>query len=275
MTRHTKIMGILNVTPDSFSDGGKWTDENSLEERIEQLLSEGADIIDVGGESTRPFAEPVSVEEELQRIIPAIKAIRRRSDIPISIDTTKAVVAREAIAAGAAIINDISALRQDAGMLEVVQSFASQVVIMHMQGTPGDMQHNPQYSDVVEEINAFFTERIAWLEANEVARSRIIVDPGIGFGKTLEHNLAILRNIAAFKQHGCPLLIGHSRKSFLGQLLGLPVAERDWATAIVSAFAERSGADYLRVHLVEITFRAMKLMRALEKDQVMVESGLE
>lgn len=265
MSQHMQIMGILNVTPDSFSDGGKWTSEKALEERIEQLLSEGADIIDVGGESTRPFAEPVSVEEELQRVIPAIKAIRRRSDIPISIDTTKAVVARTALDAGATIINDISALRQDAAMLDLVQSFSGQVVIMHMQGTPGDMQRNPQYGDVVEEINAFFAERIGWLESNGLARSRIIVDPGIGFGKTLEHNLAILRNIPAFQQHGCPVLIGHSRKSFLGQLLGLPVAERDLATAIVSDFAERSGADIVRVHQVKMTVLAVKLGKTLAR----------
>lgn len=265
MNHRMKIMGILNITPDSFSDGGKWTDEKALEDRIEQLLSEGADIIDVGGESTRPFAEPVSVAEELQRVIPAIKAIRQRSNIPISIDTTKAVVAREALDAGATIINDISALRQDAGMLAVVKSFAGEVVIMHMQGTPGDMQRNPQYSDVVAEINAFFTERLTWLEANGVERSRIIVDPGIGFGKTLEHNLAILRNIPAFKQHGCPVLIGHSRKSFLGQLLGLPVADRDWATAMVSAHVQRVGADMVRVHQVQATRQALLLMEALAR----------
>lgn len=264
MNNHMQIMGILNVTPDSFSDGGKWTSEHTLEARIEQLLSEGADIIDVGGESTRPFAEPVSAEEELQRVIPAIVAIRRRSDIPISIDTTKAVVARAALAAGATIINDISALRQDAAMLDVVQSFSGQVVIMHMQGTPGDMQRNPQYGDVVEEINAFFAERIGWLEDNGVDRSRVIVDPGVGFGKTMEHNLAILRNIPAFKQHGCPVLIGHSRKSFLGELLGLPVAKRDWATAMVSALAERSGADIVRVHQVKMTVLAVGLRKALE-----------
>lgn len=263
MSQRMQIMGILNVTPDSFSDGGKWTSEKTLEEHIEQLLSEGADIIDVGGESTRPFAEPVSAAEEMQRVIPAIKAIRRRSDIPISIDTTKAVVAREALAAGATIINDISALRQDAAMLAVVQSFAGLVVIMHMQGTPGDMQRNPQYSDVVEEINAFFTERIGWLEDNGVERSRVIVDPGIGFGKTLEHNLAILRNIPAFKQHGCPVLIGHSRKSFLGELLGLPVAERDWPTAMVSAVMAQAGVDIVRVHRVSTTRLAGQLMGAL------------
>lgn len=266
MSRRMHIMGILNVTPDSFSDGGQWTDEKKLEERIEQLLSEGADIIDVGGESTRPFAEPVSAEEELQRVIPAIIAIRRRSDIPISIDTTKAVVAREALAAGAAIINDISALRQDAAMIDVITSCSGQLVIMHMQGTPGDMQRNPHYSDVVAEINAFFAKRIAWLEANGVVRSRIIVDPGIGFGKTLAHNLAILRNIPAFKQHGCPVLIGHSRKSFLGELLALPIAERDWPTAMIAAYVQRSGADIVRVHQVKMTQQALHLQSSLEND---------
>lgn len=263
MAHQIRIMGILNVTPDSFSDGGKWISETALEKRIEQLINEGADIIDVGGESTRPFAEPVDAEEELRRVIPAIHAIRRRSRIPLSIDTTKAVVARGALAAGATMINDISALRHDAEMLEVVQSFAGQVVIMHMQGTPDDMQRNPQYSDVIEEINAFFTERIGWLEANGVDRARIIVDPGIGFGKTLEHNLTILRNISSFRQHGCPVLIGHSRKSFLGQLLDLPVAERDWPTAMVSGFAERSGADIVRVHQVKMNVLAMRLSRGL------------
>lgn len=263
MSQRMQIMGILNVTPDSFSDGGKWTSEKTLEERIEQLLSEGADIIDVGGESTRPFAEPVSAVEELQRVLPAIKAIRRRSDIPISIDTTKAVVARAALDAGASIINDISALRQDAAMLAVVQSFSGQVVIMHMQGTPNNMQRNPQYSDVVEEINAFFVERIGWIEDNGVDRSRIVVDPGIGFGKTLEHNLAILRNIPAFKQHGCPVLIGHSRKSFLGELLGVPVTERDWPTAMVSAVMAQAGVEIVRVHRVSTTRLARQLMGAL------------
>ena len=266
MSQRMQIMGILNVTPDSFSDGGKWTSEQTLEERVEQLLREGADIIDVGGESTRPFAEPVNAEEELRRVIPAIVAIRRRSDIPISIDTTKAVVARAALDAGATIINDISALRQDAAMLAVVQSFSGQVVIMHMQGTPGNMQRNPQYGDVVEEINAFFAERIGWLEANGIDRSCIVIDPGIGFGKTLEHNLAILRNIPAFKQHGCPVLIGHSRKSFLGELLGLPVAERDWPTAMISAYMKRAGADIVRVHLVKMTQQALHLQATLEND---------
>jgi len=263
MENKVQIMGILNVTPDSFSDGGRWNTEAALEARIDQLVSEGADIIDVGGESTRPFAEPVSVEDELARVIPAIRKIRARSNLPISIDTTKAPVAREALAAGATMINDISALRFDPAMIDVVRSFDGPVIIMHMQGNPGDMQVSPQYQDVVEEINSFFTERIHWLEKSRVARSRIVVDPGLGFGKTLEHNLAILRSIRAFKVHGCPVLIGHSRKSFLGQLLELPTVDRDTATALVSALCACQGADILRVHAVRPTRHALTLAAAL------------
>ncbi|MDR2550197.1 MAG: dihydropteroate synthase [Desulfobulbus sp.] len=263
MALQVNIMGILNVTPDSFSDGGQWLEEAALDARIEQLLAEGADIIDVGGESTRPFAEHVDADEELARVIPAIRKIRQRSGIAIAVDTTKARVALEAIAAGATMINDISALRHDPHMIEVARSFDGPVIIMHMQGTPGNMQIDPHYEDVVVEINAFFFERIAWLERNGVARARIVVDPGIGFGKTLAHNLAILRNVAAFKCHGCPVLIGHSRKSFLGQLLDVPLAERDWPTAMVSALCAGKGADILRVHAVRNTSLALRLMAAL------------
>ncbi len=258
-----RIMGILNVTPDSFSDGGRWTDAAALDARIDQLLAEGAAIIDVGGESTRPFADPVSAEEELARVIPAIRAIRRRSDIPISIDTSKAAVARQALAAGATMINDVSALRQDPEMVDVVRSFAGPVILMHMQGRPDTMQVAPRYADVVSEINRFFAERIAWLERLGVSRSRVVVDPGIGFGKTLEHNLAILRAVAAFKQHGCPVLIGHSRKSFIGQLLDLPTGERDCPTAVVSALCAGRGADILRVHDVRGPVHAIRLAQAL------------
>ena len=264
MDRKVQVMGILNVTPDSFSDGGNCTSEPGLEARIEQLLADGADIIDVGGESTRPFAEPVSAGEELARVLPAIKKIRERSTVPISIDTTKAVVAREALAAGATMVNDISALRHDPEMVEVVRSYDGLVIIMHMQGSPGDMQVEPRYGDVVAEINVFFAERIDWLEQQGIERGRIVVDPGIGFGKTLEHNLAILRNIQAFKRHGCPVLIGHSRKSFLGQLLDIPVTERDGPTAVVSAFCALQGGDILRVHDVWGTRQAMRLMSALK-----------
>jgi dihydropteroate synthase len=261
--KKVQVMGILNVTPDSFSDGGHWNSDSALNARIEQLLAVGADIIDVGGESTRPLAEPVSVEEELARTIPVIRKIRGRSAIPISIDTTKARVASEALAAGATMVNDISALRHDPEMVNVVRLYSDPVIIMHMQGAPGDMQTNPQYEDVIAEINGFFIERIGWMERQGIDRSRIIVDPGIGFGKTLTHNLTILRNIPSFKQHGCPVLIGHSRKSFLGQLLNVPVAERDCATAVVSAYCAQRGVDILRVHDVPGSRQAVQLTAVL------------
>ncbi|MGX9727917.1 MAG: dihydropteroate synthase [Candidatus Electronema sp. VV] len=260
-----QLMGILNVTPDSFSDGGSFFDAQSILQQAERLLAEGADIIDIGGESTRPFAQPVAEEEELRRVIPAIEAVRSLSaEIPISIDTTKAAVARAALAAGATILNDISALRHDPAMIDTARSFDGPVIIMHMQGRPGDMQLDPQYADVVTEIRAFFQERTAWMEMQGIRRERIILDPGIGFGKTLEHNLAILRNIGAFKSLGFPVLIGHSRKSFLGKLLGLLTEERDWATALVSALCARQEADMLRVHDVAKTAAALRLAEVLE-----------
>ncbi|MCW5201218.1 dihydropteroate synthase [Desulfobulbus sp. F4] len=260
-----QLMGILNVTPDSFSDGGSFFDAQSILQQAERLLADGADIIDIGGESTRPFAQPVAEEEELRRVIPAIEAVRSlAAEIPISIDTTKAAVARAALAAGATILNDISALRHDPAMIDAARSFDGPVIIMHMQGRPGDMQLDPQYADVVAEICAFFQERTAWMETQGIRRERIILDPGIGFGKTLEHNLAILRNISAFKSLGFPVLIGHSRKSFLGKLLGLPTEERDWITALVSALCARQEADMLRVHDVAKTAAALRLAEALE-----------
>ncbi|PIE68458.1 MAG: dihydropteroate synthase, partial [Deltaproteobacteria bacterium] len=223
MIGSTQVMGILNVTPDSFSDGGRYTNEAAIKGQVRQLINDGADIIDVGGESTRPFAEPVSTSEELQRVIPAIKLIRSLYDIPISIDTTKAEVAEAALQAGASMLNDISALEKDPHMVEVAARYTVPVVIMHMQGSPEDMQLNPAYDQVVEEINTYFSERLAFLEQAGIGRERIIIDPGIGFGKTLEHNLVILANIKAFKPHGCPVLIGHSRKSFFEHLLGIPL----------------------------------------------------
>jgi dihydropteroate synthase len=262
--RQPQIMGILNVTPDSFSDGGRFFDGQSILEQAERLLAEGADIIDIGGESTRPFAEPVSEKEELGRVIPAIQAVRSLSDsVLISIDTTKAAVARAAVAAGATMINDISALRYDPDMLQVVLEHDCPIIIMHIQGTPGNMQVKPHYEDVVAEICAFFQERTAWMQAQGIRRERIIIDPGIGFGKTLEHNLTILRNISAFKQLGFPVLIGHSRKSFFGKLLNLAVEERDCPTAVVSALCAWQGADILRVHDLGKTAAAVQLAAAL------------
>jgi len=259
-----QIMGILNVTPDSFSDGGSFTSEEAVSRQVQEMIGGGADIIDVGGESTRPFADSVSEQEELKRVIPAIKAIRKISSIPVSIDTTKASVARAALSAGATMVNDVSALRHDPEMVEVVKGYDGSVIIMHMKGMPGDMQVNPQYEDVVAEICTFFKDRIVWMEARGIDPGRIIIDPGIGFGKTLDHNLAILRNIRMFKKLGYPVLIGHSRKSFFDKLLQIPVEQRDCPTAIVSALCAQQKADILRVHDVRKTVVAVRLVEVLQ-----------
>ncbi|MBU4296980.1 MAG: dihydropteroate synthase [Desulfobulbaceae bacterium] len=260
------VMGIVNITPDSFSDGGKISDENSLLALVDHLVDSGADIIDIGGESTRPFAPPVTLQEELDRVIPAIWAIRRRHHIPISIDTTKAEVARCAIEAGADIINDISALSHDPAMVSVAAEHQVPVIIMHMQGTPRNMQIMPHYDDVVGEIRSALGERIQWAENNGVSRDRIIIDPGIGFGKTVNHNLTILRELRQFTTLGCPVLIGHSRKSFIGKILGIDDASgRDEATALISALCAWNGASIIRVHDVARTVQAVKMTHAISK----------
>ncbi|MCI5143345.1 MAG: dihydropteroate synthase [Candidatus Electrothrix sp. ATG1] len=262
--KKTQVMGILNVTPDSFSDGGQFAGEQAVREQVQKMLADGVDIIDIGGESTRPFAEPVTELEELDRVIPAIQVVRTLSDkIPISIDTTKAGVAAAALGHGATIINDISALRRDPEMINVVRACDVPIIIMHMQGTPEDMQLAPQYEDVVADIKDFFRERTRWMESQGVGRERIILDPGIGFGKTLDHNLAILCNVNAFKQLGFPVLIGHSRKSFLEKLLDLPVEQRDCPTAVISALCVQQGADILRVHDVAKTCAAVRLVEEM------------
>ncbi len=253
------MMGILNVTPDSFSDGGQFTSKDKIIPQIKQMIAAQADIIDIGGESSRPFADPVSEQEEINRVIPAIKAVRNCSSIPISIDTTKAEVARAALRAGADIINDISALRQDEQMVKVAASYQGPLIIMHMQGNPTTMQIMPQYDNIIEEIILFFQERIQWLTENGISRERIIIDPGIGFGKTLEHNLEILKNIKMLKQINCPILIGHSRKSFLEKLFKLEIDKRDGPTAVISALCALKGTDIIRVHDVSQTRQALKL----------------
>ena len=260
-----KVMGILNVTPDSFSDGGQFDSEASACLQAEAFVASGADILDIGGESTRPFAEAVSEREELQRVIPAIQAIRKKFSIPISIDTTKAEVARQAVAAGADIINDISALRKDPKMISLVQETVIPVIIMHMKGTPGDMQVKPEYDDVVQEIYEFFAERLAWLSRLGVARERITLDPGIGFGKKLPHNLSILKHLGTFKKLGCPVLLGHSRKRFVEDITGLSVGERDLPTAVVSALAFETGIDIIRVHDVRSTRIALQMAEAVSR----------
>lgn len=259
-----RIMGILNVTPDSFSDGGQFVTEAAMARQAATLIAAGADIIDVGGESSRPFSEPVSGAEELARVIPAIRAVRQQHPtIPISIDTTKAEVARQALLEGASIINDISALRFDPEMVEVARQNGAPVIIMHMQGSPGDMQIKPVYHDVITEIMAFLAERIDWAMAQGLRRAQLIVDPGIGFGKTMDHNLSIIKHLSRFRGLGCPVLLGHSRKAFIGKILDLEARERDPATAAISALCVANGVDILRVHDVAATAQAVRLAQAI------------
>jgi dihydropteroate synthase len=260
-----RIMGILNVTPDSFSDGGNFNTKQEAVEQARLLIEAGADIIDIGGESTRPYADPVDSENELARVIPVITGIRTFSPIPISIDTTKAEVARRALAAGATIINDVSALRNDPEMTDVVIDSGAEVIIMHMKGTPGTMQDNPYYENVIEEIISFFKERLATLDAVEVDLKQVIIDPGIGFGKKLEHNLAILKHLERLSVLNQPLLIGHSRKRFLGDITGLDAADRDLVTAVISGLCLDQNVSIFRVHDVASTKYALQVSRAIQQ----------
>lgn len=254
----TLVMGILNVTPDSFSDGGLYADSSSAVAQALRMVSEGADIVDIGGESTRPGAAPIPEKEELRRVIPIIKKLRRRKKfrVPISIDTMKPEVARAALDAGANILNDVGGFR-DEGMIHVAAEFDVPVVVMHMRGTPQTMQKAPRYGDVVQDILSFFKNRIAVLKKSGV--KKIILDPGIGFGKKVRHNLEILKNISVFKRLGYPVLIGLSRKSFLGRSLKLDVDNRIYATVAANALLIWNGADIIRVHDVKENLTAVKL----------------
>ena len=255
------IMGILNVTPDSFYDGGKYIDESSLEHRVKTLIREGADIIDIGGESSRPGAEPVPFKEELFRVTRALEFIDTSKYI-VSVDTYKANVAREALRRGVKIINDISGMRFDHDMPDVIREYDAYIVIMHMKGTPRDMQKNPEYKDVMKEITEFFEERIEFALSHGIKKERIILDPGIGFGKKQEHNIEILRQVENFKKLGYPLLIGHSRKSLIGYLTGkTDPKERLWGTLAISAYLVLKHVDIIRVHDVE---PHRDLLKALE-----------
>ncbi|MFH1148659.1 MAG: dihydropteroate synthase [Pseudomonadota bacterium] len=257
-------MGILNITPDSFSDGGLFVDSGAALQHVDKMVKAGADIIDIGGESTRPYALPVSVDEELSRVCPLIEAVRKRWDVWVSVDTYKAEVAREAVRLGAEIINDITALRQDPAMLDVLRSYDTPVILMHMQGLPRTMQVNPHYDDVVSEIVAFFRERIKWCKERGIREENLIIDPGIGFGKDLQHNLALLRAIDDFRSLGRPVLIGASRKSFLGKILPLNDNEKDMATQAVSAVAVWQGASIIRVHDVRSAVCTVRIVEAIK-----------
>ncbi|MCG0278093.1 MAG: dihydropteroate synthase [Thermanaeromonas sp.] len=241
-------MGVLNVTPDSFSDGGLYFDLDRALERAYSMVEAGADIIDVGGESTRPGSDPVPLEEELRRVLPVVERLARELKVPISVDTYKAEVARQALERGATMINDITGLRADPRMPEVVARFGCPVVVMHIKGTPKNMQENPTYEDVVAEVKEYLLEGIRLAVEAGLPREKVIIDPGIGFGKTVDHNLEILRRLKEFKALGQALLVGTSRKSFIGKLLNLPVNERLLGTAATVALSIAGGADIVRVH---------------------------
>ena len=244
------IMGVLNVTPDSFSDGGRYPGVDAAVARAEAIEADGADLLDIGGESSRPGARPVSLEEELARVLPVVSALAGRVRIPISVDTTKAEVARRALDAGAAVINDISALRGDPGMADVVARSRAGLILMHMQGTPATMQDHPANAAAVEEIVDFLQARVDAAVAAGIDRERIAVDPGIGFGKTGEQSLALMGGLAVFLALGRPIVIGPSRKSFVGAVLERPVHEREWGTAAAVAAGVLQGAHVVRVHSV-------------------------
>lgn len=257
------VMGIVNITNDSFYPSSRINDEEKLLERVRNFINNGAEILDIGGESTRPGAEKVSLEEELRRVIPAIKIIRKHFSIPISIDTYKAQVAREALDAGADIINDISGLQFDKEMVLVARDYGVPVIINHIQGKPEDMQDKPKYRDVIEEITDFFDERINFCINNGLKKEQIILDPGIGFGKRLEDNLQILKYTDEFKIFGLPILIGASRKTLIKNVLELDVDERLEGTLAITACALQKGAHIIRVHDVKENKRVIDMMLAI------------
>jgi dihydropteroate synthase len=261
--RVPRVMGIVNVTPDSFSDGGRARGLDEAVAHALRLVDEGADLLDVGGESSRPGALPVPLEEELRRVIPVIEVLATRVQVPISVDTTKAEVARRAIAAGASIINDIQALGGDTELAAVVAGSGVGVVLMHMAGTPQSMQAGPRYGDVVAEVRDFLARRVAAVLAVGIAPARVAIDPGIGFGKTLAHNLELLRNLDQFATLGCAVLVGTSRKGLLGTLTGRPIDQRVVASAVSSLAAAVHGADVVRVHDVGAMVDAIKIWTAI------------
>jgi dihydropteroate synthase len=264
VSRHGLIMGVLNVTPDSFSDGGEFLTADKATERGLQMAAEGAHIVDVGGESTHPGTEPVPVEEELRRVIPVIENLRRKLDVPISIDTSKAEVARAAIGAGASIVNDVTGGQGDEQMLPLVAETKSAFIIMHMQGTPRTMQIQPRYTDVVAEISEFFRQQYARAIGLNIDPMAIAFDPGIGFGKTLEHNLELLAQLERLRACDRPIVIGVSRKSFLGKLINsAQVSDRLAPAVALTSLLRTRGADVLRVHDVKENVNALKVTEAI------------
>jgi dihydropteroate synthase len=262
--KRTLVMGVLNVTPDSFSDGGLYFDKQLAIDRALQMVEEGADIIDIGGESTRPFSDPVPLEEELRRVIPVIEAIAPKVAVPISIDTYKAKVASEALQAGASIVNDISGLRFDPDLARVVSEHGAGLILMHIKGTPKTMQLDPHYEDVILEIKEYLKESIKKAESEGVHPDSIVIDPGIGFGKKLNHNLEIFRRLRELEELGKPILVGPSRKSFIGEILGVPVSERLYGTLGAVAYCALKGVHIVRVHDVKAVRQVLDIIDAIE-----------
>jgi dihydropteroate synthase len=262
------LMGIVNVTPDSFSDGGRFLEPEAAVERALRLQEEGADLLDFGAESTRPGAAAVPASRQFERLVPVLKAFRRQSQLPVSIDTRSADVARACLDLGADIVNDVSAMRHDDGMTPLVSRRNCPVILMHMLGTPRTMQDDPRYGDVVRDVVAFFEERLAACEQAGIQRSRVWIDPGIGFGKTVLHNLELLRRLGEFVALGVPVLVGHSRKSFLGTISGELVPERRVSGSVAAGIlAARNGASVLRVHDVAEHRQALAVWGALDRKQ--------
>jgi dihydropteroate synthase len=264
--RRPLVMGIVNVTPDSFSDGGNFDDPSAAIDHGLKLAAEGADLLDVGGESTRPGSGPVPPDEELRRVVPVVAELAKRTAVPISVDTSKAEVARRSLEAGARIVNDVTGLRGDPAMLAVVADARAGVVVMHMQGTPATMQANPQYADVVADVAAFFEERLCALAAAGIDPAAVCLDPGIGFGKNLDHNLTLLANLGAFTRFARPVCLGVSRKGFVGKLCDRGAGERMPGSLAVACFATARGeAHVLRVHDVAPTRDAAVLLDAIDR----------
>jgi dihydropteroate synthase len=259
------LMGIVNTTPDSFSDGGQFVNADAAVAHALTLIQEGAGIIDVGGQSTRPGSEPVPLNDELDRVLPAIEALRARSDVLISIDTSKAEVARQAIAAGARIINDVTALTEDPAMIDVACQSRAGIMIMHMPGTPKTMQQFANYDDVTGVVRSYLGDRLDAIESRGISRARVAIDPGIGFGKLLQHNLSLVRDIGRLTDLGRPVCLGASRKGFIGDVLGRPRGQRDVGTAAVSLAAYQRGACILRVHDVATMRDVIAMTRAIDR----------
>ena len=264
----TRVMGTLNVTPDSFSDGGQYLESNTAIERGITMAREGADIIDVGGESTRPYSRKITVSEELDRVVPVIEGLKKELAIPISIDTCKGEVAQGALKAGASMINDISALRFDPDMASIVAEAGVPVILMHMKGMPENMQKNPTYGDLIPEIFDFLEDAIERSVSAGIKRDLIIVDPGIGFGKTFDHNLKIIKELSRFEALERPVLLGTSNKAFIGHILGKEVYERDTGTMATIAYGVINGAHIVRVHNVRKAVETVRMIEAIRRGRV-------